>query len=404
MITFQHINKYYEASRTEVFKNFNEHILPGEFVLVTGESGSGKSTLIKMLLKEIEPDSGKIYVADRDLGRIQGEKIPYYRRQIGAIFQDFRLIQELDVYENIELARIAVGGRKKDSPTRIGNIMKMLRISDLRKRKPDELSGGEQQKVCLARAIVNNPRILLADEPTANLDPDYTEDMLRLLEIIHAQGTTVVVATQDPILMTCSKARQIHLEMSRSEMDTTELFSGEPMDIFERMEERVEDYLEEKKKRAEEYGETNMKELKLEASDDTMHAVQDAVKKFLEAQKCSDEMLTSILVAVEEIYINIAHYAYGGRPGEAVVQMELDSNPDKLRIVFRDHGIPYNPLKKEDPDITLSADERPIGGLGIFMVKEFMDSVDYRYEDNQNVLIIEKNLTPKSERRQGKGD
>lgn len=396
MITFQHVDKYYEASRTEVFKNFSAHILPGEFVLITGESGSGKSTLIKMLLKEVEPDGGKIYVADRDISRVQGEKIPFYRRQIGSIFQDFRLIKELDVYENIELARIAVGGRKKDSPTRIGNIMKMLRISDLRKRKPEELSGGEQQKVCLARAIVNNPRILLADEPTANLDPDYTEDLLRLLQIIHAQGTTVVVATQDPILMACEEARQIHLEMSHSRMDTTELFSGEPMDIFERMEERVEDYLEEKKKRAEALGVPKMKELKLEASEETMHSVQEAVRTFLKEQKCTEDLLTTILIAVEEVFVNIAHYAYGGRSGEAVVQMELDSNPNKLRIIFRDHGIPYNPLEKEDPDISLSAVERPIGGLGVYMVKECMDVVQYRYEDNQNILILEKDLNPET--------
>lgn len=393
MIEFQHIDKYYEASKTEVFKDFNAHIYPGEFVLITGESGSGKSTLIRMLLKEVEPDAGKIYVADHEIGRIQGDKIPFYRRQIGAIFQDFRLIKELDVYENIELARIAVGGRKKDSPTRIGNIMKMLRISDLRKRKPSELSGGEQQKICLARAIVNNPKILLADEPTANLDPEYTEDILRLLKIINAQGTTVVVATQDPILIAAEDVRVIPLEMSRSEMDTTELFSGEPMDIFERMEERVEDYLEEKKKRVQAAnGEKNMKELKLEASDETMHDVQEAVKSFLKEQKCGDDLLTTILIAVEEVYINIAHYAYGGRSGEAVVQMELDSNPDLLRIIFRDRGIPYNPLEKEDPDITLSAEERPVGGLGIFMVKESMDTVDYRYEDGQNVLTIEKHL------------
>ncbi len=392
MIVFQHIDKYYEASRTQVFSNFNAHIERGEFVMITGESGSGKSTLIKMLLKEIEPDSGKIFVADRDLGRVQGEKIPFYRRQIGAIFQDFRLIPDLDVYENIELARIAVGGRKKDSPTRIGNIMKMLRISDLRKRKPTELSGGEQQKVCLARAIVNNPRILLADEPTANLDPDYTEDFLRLLQIIHAQGTTVVVATQDPILMAFEEARKIPLKMSTSRMDTTELFSEEPTDIFERMEERVEDYLEEKRKRVQANQKKYMEELKVEASDDTMHDVQTAVRNFLEKQHFSEEVLTMILIAVEEIYINIAHYAYGGRPGEAVVQMEFDSNPNKIRIVFRDRGTPYNPLENEDPDITLSAEERPVGGLGFFMVKESMDSVKYTYEDGQNVLSIEKNL------------
>ena len=175
-------------------------------------------------------------------------------------------------------------------------------------------------------------------------------------------------------------------------MDTTELFSGEPMDIFERMEDRVEEYMEEKRKRVQANGEKNMKELKLEASDATMHQVQDEVRAFLAEQHCSEEMLTMILIAVEEIYINIAHYAYGGRPGEAVVQMEFDSDPHKIRIIFRDRGTPYNPLANKDPDITLNADERPIGGLGIFMVKESMDSVAYRYENGQNVLTIEKHL------------
>lgn len=393
MIDFSHIDKYYEASETRVFEDFNAHILPGEFVLITGESGSGKSTLIRMLLKEIEPDAGRIYVADRDIGRIGPDQVPFYRRSIGAIFQDFRLIEGLDVYENIELARIAVGGRKKDSPTRIGNIMKMLRISDLRKRKPSELSGGEKQKVCLARAIVNNPRILLCDEPTANLDPDYTEDILSLLRIINAQGITVVVATQDPIIIAFGEARRIELSPSISKADTTLLFSDEPMDVFERLENKVEDYLEEKRRRVrQKNGEDVMKELKLEASDETMRSVQEEVRKFLSDQNCGEDLLTTILIAVEEIYINIAHYAYGGKTGEAVVQMELDTDPELIRMVFRDRGIPYNPLEKEDPDITLGAEERPIGGLGIFMVKESMDRIDYRYEDGQNILTIEKKL------------
>ena len=250
MVDIRHIDKTYESSRTEVFRDFSAHILPGEFVLITGESGSGKSTLIKMLLKEEEPDAGKIYVADKELGRIGQEKVPFYRRDIGVIFQDFRLIEELSVYENIDLARIAVGGRRKDSPTRIGNLMKLLRISDLRRRKPSELSGGERQKVCLARAIVNNPKLLLADEPTANLDPDYTRDLLSLFRIIHAQGITVVVSTQDPILKECDDLRQIELSPSISRMDTEPLFSGEAFDIFEKMEERAEIRLEERRARA----------------------------------------------------------------------------------------------------------------------------------------------------------
>lgn len=243
MIEFHHVDKFYEASKTEVFKDFSEHIFPGEFVFITGESGSGKSTLMKMLLKDEETDGGKIYVKNKDIGRLTRDDLPFYRRNIGVIFQDFRLVKELDVYENIELARIAVGGSKKDSPTKIGNIMKLLRISDLRKRKPNEMSGGQQQKVCLARALVNNPEILLADEPTANLDPEYSEELLRLFEIIHSQGTTVVIATQDPILIGSEKAREIHLEPSVSRMDTTALFDESPDDIFEYLENKTEDYL-----------------------------------------------------------------------------------------------------------------------------------------------------------------
>lgn len=243
MIDFDHVNKFYESSQTEVFKDFSAHILPGEFVFITGESGSGKSTLIKMLLCDEKADDGKIYVHNKDISRLTKEELPYYRRNIGVIFQDYRLVKEMDAYGNIELARIAVGGNRKDSPTKIGNIMKLLRISDLRKRKPTEMSGGQRQKVCLARAIVNNPEILLADEPTANLDPEYSEEMLRLFEIIHSQGTTVVIATQDPILIGSEKAREIHLEPSISHMDTTALYDESPDDIFELLENKTEDFI-----------------------------------------------------------------------------------------------------------------------------------------------------------------
>ena len=132
--------------------------------------------------------------------------------------------------------------------------------------------------------------------------------------------------------------------------------------------------------------------LKLQASNDTLYTVLDAIEAYLDENECPDSIKSEILVAAEEIYINIAHYAYGGEAGEAVVQMEVSSDPKICRIAFRDKGIPYNPLNKEDPDISLSAEGRDIGGLGIYMVKQSMDKVEYHYEDGSNVLILEKRL------------
>ncbi len=135
-----------------------------------------------------------------------------------------------------------------------------------------------------------------------------------------------------------------------------------------------------------------MEDLKLRASDKTLYKVLDTIEARLDASECPSDVKTMILIAAEEIYVNIAHYAYGGDEGEAVVQMEVCQDPRYCRVVFRDKGAPYNPLEKKDPDISLSATERDIGGLGIFMVKESMDKVEYRYENGCNVLTIEKNL------------
>ncbi len=135
-----------------------------------------------------------------------------------------------------------------------------------------------------------------------------------------------------------------------------------------------------------------MKELKLMARDDTLQTVLSAIEDCLAENGCPMKLVTQILIAAEEIYVNIAHYAYGGNEGEARVAMEVTSNPKICRLVFKDKGIPYNPLDKKDPDITLPASERPIGGLGIYMVKEMMDSVTYEYKDGQNILTMEKNI------------
>ncbi len=197
MIDLVDIHKTYDETEGPVFDGFSAHIERGEFILVVGKSGSGKSTLIKMLLKEVEPDSGKIIVDGNDLSKITRNQIPVYRRGIGVVFQDFRLFDDYTVYGNLELVLSITGGSMKDSEQRITNILKLMGVDRLYKRYPKELSGGEKQKVCMARALINSPSVLLADEPTGNLDPSSSAEIFKLLELAHRHGTTVVMATHD---------------------------------------------------------------------------------------------------------------------------------------------------------------------------------------------------------------
>ncbi len=208
MIIFQDVYKQYqqaEGAPVRVFSGLNEQIEDGEFVLITGESGSGKSTFIKLLLKETEPDRGEIVVDGRRLSDIEASRIPYYRREIGVIFQDFRLFEEYTVYGNLELVLSLTGGGGKDKELRIIHTLKLLGIDRLHRRYPSELSGGEKQKVCMARALINTPKLLLADEPTGNLDPESSEEIIKLLEVAHRQGITVIMATHD--LETCRRVQ-----------------------------------------------------------------------------------------------------------------------------------------------------------------------------------------------------
>ena len=197
MIDLKSINKTYEKTGVSVFRGFSAHVDRGEFALITGESGSGKSTLIKLLLKELEPDSGRIIVDGKDLSLIPRAKIPAYRRGIGVIFQDFRLFDDYTVYGNLELVLSLTGGSMRDSESRITSILKLMGIDHLHRRHPKELSGGEKQKVCMARALINSPAVLLADEPTGNLDPASSAEIFKLMELAHRQGTTIVMATHD---------------------------------------------------------------------------------------------------------------------------------------------------------------------------------------------------------------
>ena len=214
MISFSHVSKEYttEDGKTKVYEDFSEEIQDGEFVVLTGESGSGKTTFIKMLLKETEPQSGDITVDGQKLSGIKRSQIPYYRRSIGVIFQDFKLIQNESVYDNLVSAILATGGSYREAEAKIVNVLTMLGIDNLHKRYPREMSGGEQQKVCLARAIINNPKILLVDEPTGNLDPTSSEEINRLLEVINGQGVTVVMATHDHEAANREGRRRIDLD------------------------------------------------------------------------------------------------------------------------------------------------------------------------------------------------
>ena len=197
MITFTHVTKRYEGSSEHVFWDFNAEIKAGEFVLVTGESGVGKTTLIRLLLKDTELTSGNIYVSEQDIGRIGEKETPFYRRKLGVVFQEDYLLPERTVYQNVELARLVAGGRHKNNRAAISSLFMVLGISHLYKRYPSQLSGGEKQKVCLARALVNYPSILLADEPTGNLSLEESKEIMRLFELAHRQGITVLVATHD---------------------------------------------------------------------------------------------------------------------------------------------------------------------------------------------------------------
>ncbi len=200
-------------TRTRVFRDLSFKVDTGEFVFLTGESGSGKSTLIKMLLKEVSPTGGDIIVNGTPLSRVTPKKLPKYRQNIGIVFQDFRLMPDLNVYDNIAIARMVAGGSRKDAHIKISKLLQLLGLTNLHKRLPSELSGGEQQRVCLARALVNNPSVLLADEPTANLDPQNSLELLRLFKIAHSQGISLIIATQDEnVKRNAPEIRQVSLD------------------------------------------------------------------------------------------------------------------------------------------------------------------------------------------------
>lgn len=194
MIIFDDVCKTYTTG-TEAVKHTTLHIEKGEFAFIVGPSGCGKSTLMKMILKEVEPTSGSIYINGKDITNIPKKKIPYLRRKMGIVFQDFRLLPDKTVYENVAYAMRVVEASPKAIRKQVPNVLSLVGLLKKAKVYPEQLSGGEQQRVAVARAIVNNPMMLIADEPTGNLDPETAWEIMSLLNDINRRGTTVVVAT-----------------------------------------------------------------------------------------------------------------------------------------------------------------------------------------------------------------
>ena len=211
MIEFRNVSKTYDTG-TDAVKNANFVIEKGEFAFLVGSSGSGKSTLIKLILKEEEPTSGNIIINGKDTTYLKASRIPYLRRNMGVVFQDFRLLPDKTVYDNVAYAMYIVRATPRHIRRQVPMILSMVGLSNKAKMFPNELSGGEQQRVALARALVNAPSMLIADEPTGNLDPDTAWDIMTLLNEINMRGTTVVVATHAKDIVDKMKKRVIHIQ------------------------------------------------------------------------------------------------------------------------------------------------------------------------------------------------
>lgn len=211
MIKLEHVSKTYEAG-VQAVTDVSIHIAPGEFVFIVGASGSGKSTLIRLLLKELNPTHGKIIVNGRDLGGIGRRGIPKYRRNVGVVFQNYRLLPDRNVYDNVAFALRVVGASKREIRQKVPMMLSLVGLAAKYRSLPRQLSGGEQQRVAIARALVNEPKILLADEPTGNLDSHNTWEIMNLLDEINQRGTTVVVVTHDMNIVKAMHKRVLTLK------------------------------------------------------------------------------------------------------------------------------------------------------------------------------------------------
>ncbi|MBR4150493.1 MAG: cell division ATP-binding protein FtsE [Firmicutes bacterium] len=222
MIKFDDVTKIYDGNNVGL-QNVSIDIGDGDFVFLVGPSGAGKTTFIKLILKELEPDSGHIYINGRDCTRLSNRQIPMLRRYVGMVFQDFRLLPNKTVFENVALAMEVMHTTRRTIRRQVPQVLTMMGIADKADKFPSELAGGEQQRVAIARAIINRPQILIADEPTGNLDPDTSWEIMNLLDDINRHGgTTVVVVTHDKAVVDRMKKRVVAIDNGRVVRDSQE--------------------------------------------------------------------------------------------------------------------------------------------------------------------------------------
>lgn len=214
MIKFEHVTKIYNR-QIYALKDINFNINDGEFVVLIGPSGAGKSTLIKLLICEEKPTRGHIYIVGKDIVNLKPREVPYYRRRIGVVFQDFKLLPKKNVYENIAFALDVVGAPNRQIRKKVEAVLDLVGLKQRRNNFPEELSGGEKQRVAIARAVVNRPKLLIADEPTGNLDPKTSWDIIRVLEEINKRGTIIMMATHNKDIVDKIRKRVIKIKMGK---------------------------------------------------------------------------------------------------------------------------------------------------------------------------------------------
>ncbi|MDW7668985.1 MAG: cell division ATP-binding protein FtsE [Bacillota bacterium] len=228
MIEFRDVSKIYKNKFTAV-ENINLKIDEGSFSFIIGKSGAGKTTLIRLLIKEVEPTSGEIIFNGEDITNLTNRMVPIHRRKIGVIFQDFRLLENKTVYENIAFAMEVVGHNPRTIRREIPTVLSMVGLSDKANNYPNELAGGEQQRIAIARAVANKPKVIIADEPTGNLDPETSYEIMKIFKEINKRGTTLIMATHDRAIVDDMKRRVIELKNGKIIRDTRE---GEYYNVF----------------------------------------------------------------------------------------------------------------------------------------------------------------------------
>ena len=220
VIEFRDVTKVYESNGTKALNNVNIKIEDGEFVFVVGSSGAGKSTFLKLIMHEEKPTEGTVIVGDYSSDTIKKKQVPYYRRTMGIVFQDFRLIPKMSVYDNVAFAMRVIGAKEKDIRKRVPYILQLVGLSHKARSMPNELSGGEQQRASLARALVNNPKLIVADEPTGNVDPEMSLEIVEMLTKINNNGTTVIMVTHEHNLVKTFQRRVIVIKNGEVVSDT----------------------------------------------------------------------------------------------------------------------------------------------------------------------------------------